>query len=121
DDDPDFAELVAMWLEEAFPRSEVVIASNGEEALRLAESQPFAMALIDLDMPGMNGVELSAALKGMPSTAGLPILVATGVGGASDWRLLQWLGVEGVVVKPLDPKSLVALVRRTLKSAEPRA
>ncbi|MBF0453801.1 MAG: response regulator [Magnetococcales bacterium] len=47
----------------AFPSWEIVIASNGEEGLLAAEKQRFSLALIDYNMPGMNGLEMAEQLK----------------------------------------------------------
>ncbi len=114
DDDRDFAELVGETLAFAFEGSTVVQVADGTEALRAIEQRPASLAVIDLDMPGMNGLELTAALRGTANSEKMPIVVATATGGAPDWRLLQTLGADGFVVKPIDPMALVALVRRTL-------
>lgn len=114
DDDPDFAELVSETLAFAFEGASVVTVPDGAAALRSIEHRSASLAVIDLDMPGMNGIELTAALRGTPNSEKMPILVATATGGAPDWRLLQALGADGFVVKPIDPMALVALVRRTL-------
>lgn len=114
DDDPDFAELAAATLMFAFPGAKVVTVSNGDEALETIDLLPFAFALVDLDMPGMNGIELTAAIRASRSAAHMPILIATATGGAPDWKLLSALGADGFLVKPIDPMALVALARRTL-------
>jgi eukaryotic-like serine/threonine-protein kinase len=67
--------------------------------------------VIDLDMPGMNGVELTAALRANYS---VPIVVCTASGGAPDWRLLSAIGADGFLVKPIDPYALIALARKML-------
>lgn len=116
DDDPDFAALAAEMVRHASPGADVTVVKDGAEALAACDTRSFAMALIDLDMPGMNGIELTAALRAEPKTKSMPIVVATATGGAPDWRLLASLGADGFVVKPIDPMALVALVRRTLPS-----
>jgi len=114
DDDADFRALVEETLRYAFPKAEIVLAEDGDAALKEAEHTPASLALVDLDMPGLNGVELTAAFRATPRLEKMPILVVTATGGAPDWRLLQSLGADGFVVKPIDPVSLIALVRRTL-------
>ena len=116
-DDHDFAALAKETLDYASPGAAVTVVHDGNSALAACDQENFSLALIDLDMPGMNGVELTAALRAAPRTQRLPILVATATGGAPDWRLLQSLGADGFVVKPIDPLALVALVRRTLQKA----
>ncbi len=114
DDDDDFRALVEETLRAAFPDAEVVSVADGEAALKAAEAGGISLAFVDLDMPRMNGVELTAAFRATRGLERIPILVVTGSGGAPDWRLLQTLGADGFIVKPIDPVSLIALARRTL-------
>jgi serine/threonine protein kinase len=114
DDDPAFAALVAESLAFAFPGSELVVVSDGNAALAAVDERPCALAVIDLDMPGLNGIELTAAFRATPKADQMPIIVATATGGAPDWRLLQSLGAAGFLVKPIDAMALVALARSTL-------
>jgi len=112
DDDADFAALVSETLAFAFEGAEIVTVEDGARALAAVEQRPASLAVIDLDMPGLNGIELTAAFRATPNAEKMPILVATATGGAPDWRLLQALGADGFVVKPIDPMGLVAPVRR---------
>ncbi|MBX3272676.1 MAG: protein kinase [Sandaracinaceae bacterium] len=114
DDDDDFRALVVETLSYAFPDAEIVAVADGEAAVRAAEAGPVSLAVIDLDMPRMNGLEVTAAFRATPHLEKTPILVVTATGGAPDWRLLSALGADGFVVKPIDPVSLIALARRTL-------
>ena len=118
DDDDDFRALVEETLRYAFEGSEIVSVPDGEAAVRAAEAEGVSLAIVDLDMPRMNGVEVTAAFRATPRLAKTPILVVTATGGAPDWRLLQSLGADGFVVKPIDPVSLIALARRTLRDEE---
>ncbi len=117
DDDEDFAALLRETLEWAFPGAEIVCVPDGDAALRELDRRPAALAIIDLDMPGLNGIELTAAIRSTPRSERMPVLVVTATGGAPDWRLLSSLGADGFLVKPIDPMALVALVRRTLQMA----
>lgn len=114
DDDEDFATLVTETLEYAFPGAEIVAVHDGSAALAAIDGKTPSLAIIDLDMPGMNGIELTAAFRASNEAARMPIIVVTATGGAPDWRLLQSLGADGFLVKPIDPFALVALARRTL-------
>jgi serine/threonine protein kinase len=117
DDDEDFATLVGEALTYAFPGAELVSVRDGHAALKAVDERPCALAVIDLDMPGLNGIELTASFRGMPKAENMPVIVVTATGGAPDWRLLQSLGADGFLVKPIDPMALVALARRTLGKA----
>ncbi len=111
DDDVDFLALARETLAYGFPGAEIEIVRDGEEALAAIDRQPASLAVIDLDMPGMNGVELTAALRANYS---MPIVVCTASGGAPDWRLLSSIGADGFLVKPIDPFALITLARKML-------
>ncbi|MFK8003164.1 MAG: protein kinase [Polyangiales bacterium] len=115
DDDEAFRCIAKAILEYAFPGGETVVVGDGESALRELDLVKSDLAVIDLDMPGLNGVELTAAIRAKSEHGKLRILVVTAAGGATDWRLLQSLGADGFLVKPLEPLSLVATARRILR------
>lgn len=111
DDDADFRALAEETLAYGFPGATIEGVQDGEQALRACDREAASLAVIDLDMPGMNGVELTAALR---AHSDMPIVVVTASGGAPDWRLLQSLGATGFLVKPIDPYALIALSRKAL-------
>jgi serine/threonine-protein kinase len=111
DDDTDFLALARETLAHGFPGAEIETVRDGEAALAAIDRQPASLAVIDLDMPGMNGVELTAALR---ANYRLPIMVCTASGGAPDWRLLSSLGADGFLVKPIDPFAMISLARKML-------
>jgi serine/threonine-protein kinase len=111
DDDRDFRELARETLSFGFPGARIETVKDGDAALAAIDREPASLCVIDLDMPGMNGVELTAALRANYS---VPIVVCTASGGAPDWRLLSALGADGFLVKPIDPYALIALARKML-------
>ncbi len=115
DDDPDFSRFVEATLSRAFPGCELIAVGDGAAALAHLERRAASLAVIDLDMPGMNGVELTAALRATEDGRRTPILVVTGSGGAHDWELLNQLGADGFLVKPADPYALVAVAQRMVE------
>lgn len=118
DDDPDFRELAIEALAYGFPGATIEAVGDGEAALAACDREPTALAVIDLDMPGLNGVELTAALRERYS---MPIVVVTASGGAPDWHLLSSIGADGFLVKPMDPFALVALARKAVDSKKSRS
>jgi eukaryotic-like serine/threonine-protein kinase len=114
DDDPAFAAWAWGVFEIELPGCETAIVRDGAAALAALAQRPAALVLTDLKMPVMNGVELTAALRGQEATRQVPIVVVTGFGGASDWKVLRTIGADGFLVKPAEPASLGALVRRLL-------
>ncbi|HEX7480223.1 MAG TPA: protein kinase [Polyangiales bacterium] len=117
DDDADFLELASEALAYGFPGAQIELVADGEAALAACDREPASLAVIDLNMPGLNGVELTAALRAHYS---LPIVVVTASGGAPDWHLLSALGADGFLVKPIDPFALVALARKAIDSKNTR-
>lgn len=114
DDDEDFRDFTAAVLSAEFPNAAIECVADGQSALRALDLRRTSLAIIDLDMPRMNGVEVTAALRGSRSSRDLAIIVVTAHGGAPDWGLLHQLGADGFLVKPLDPYALIALARRLL-------
>jgi len=117
DDDSDFRELAAEALAYGFPGARIEAVADGEAALAACDREAASLAVIDLDMPGLNGVELTAALRANYS---MPIVVVTASGGAPDWHLLSSLGADGFLVKPIDPFALVALARKAVDAKKSR-
>jgi serine/threonine-protein kinase len=111
DDDADFRELARATLESGFPGAQIETVADGAQALASIDRERAALAVIDLDMPNMNGIEVTMALR---ANHDLPIIVCTAAGGAPDWRLLQSLGAVCFLVKPIDPYALIALARKAL-------
>jgi serine/threonine protein kinase len=113
DDDADFRTLAVETLSYGFPGARIEPVADGEAALAACDREPASLAVIDLDMPGLNGVELTAALRANYSLA---IVVVTASGGAPDWHILSSLGADGFLIKPIDPFALVALARKAVGS-----
>jgi len=118
DDDDDFRALAVEALAFGFPGARIEAAADGEAALAACDRETPSLAVIDLDMPGLNGVELTAALR---ANYNMPIVVVTASGGAPDWHLLSSLGADGFLVKPIDPFALVALARKAIDTKKSRA
>ncbi len=118
EDDPDILELVAYNLErEGF---EVVGVTTGEEALGSARSKRPDVVLLDLMLPGMDGLEVCRRLREDPKTRGIPVIIVSAKGEESDIVAGLELGADDYVTKPFSPKVLVARVRAVLRRKERR-
>ena len=117
EDERDVAELIRYTLaREGF---EVVIATNGAEALRQArESRPDLM-LLDLMLPQVNGWELCRRLKQDPATRTLPVIMLTARAEEADKVLGFELGADDYVTKPFSTRELVARVRAVVRRSRP--
>ena len=114
DDDRAFLEWASAVLESGFPQARIELCSSGSEALQqLRRTRPSAV-ISDLDMPEVNGVELTAAMSREPHSRHIPVIIVTGVGGASDWKLLHALGARETLLKPMRAGALLAAVKRAL-------
>ncbi|WP_428267981.1 protein kinase domain-containing protein [Haliangium sp.] len=114
DDDSVLRDRMRSILADVVPDAVVETVPDGAAALRRMEVAPPSLAVIDLLMPGMSGMELTAAIRGHSLLAATPILIVTGVGGASDWQVLSALGANGFLVKPFATVELEIAVRRLL-------
>ena len=97
----------------AFPRREyeLVTASDGREALQRLGESAFDVVLLDLRMPGMNGVEFLREIRRRPELARLPIVLTTiEAEGSELLEAARELGVTAVVKKPWHPQQLRTLI-----------
>ena len=116
DDDPTIVQWYQRVLDDALPLSEVICFRDPELALADIRNDPPDLVITDLNMPKLDGFELTAAIKYTSETSEVPVIICTGEGGAPDWRRLQQLGAEGFLVKPVESESLIALVRKVVPS-----
>jgi two-component system phosphate regulon response regulator PhoB len=96
-------------------------ALTGEEGLKKARKEPFDLILLDLMLPGMNGLDVSRSLKKDDKTRNIPVIILTAKGEESDVVSGLELGADDYIVKPFSPKILIARIKTVLrrKSAEP--
>ena len=113
DDEPDIVELVSYNLtKEGF---EVSSASDGEEALNRIRKDGFDFLILDLMLPGIQGMELCRILRNDPKTKNLPIIMLTAKGEEVDRILGLEIGADDYITKPFSPRELVARVRAVLR------
>ena len=118
DDEEDVLELVRYNLDKS--GYQVETASSGEEALAKARRKLPDLLILDLMLPGMDGLEVCKKLKNDAKTEGLPIIVLTAKGEETDIVTGLELGADDYVTKPFSPKVLIARVRRILRRAVSR-
>jgi two-component system phosphate regulon response regulator PhoB len=113
EDDPDIRELLSFSLsKEGWT---IVMAEDGESGLaKLPEANPDCVVL-DIMLPGMDGIEILRALKADPARKKLPVIMTTAKGEESDVVTGLELGAEDYVVKPYSPKVLAARIRAALR------
>ena len=113
DDEEDILELLRFNLSRE--GCQVFCASSGEEALRLVRSEIPDLMVLDLMLPGIDGLEVARRLKSDPNTKNLPIVMLTAKGEEADIVTGLELGADDYVPKPFSPRILVARVRAVLR------
>ena len=114
DDDPVIRELVSRILEDAGYR--VVTAGDGVEALELIQERRPAAVILDVMMPGLDGIETMRRLREEPETAALPILLVTAQASSAELRQGRELGAD-YLRKPFSADDLRARVAGLVTSS----
>ncbi len=113
EDGIDIAQLIEHYLSGA--GHAVTVSHNGSEGLRLARSAPPDAIVLDLMLPGMDGLHVCQALRGDAATAAVPIIMLTARGEEADRIRGLELGADDYITKPFSPKELVARVSALLR------
>lgn len=113
DDEEDILELVRFNLsKEGY---QAICAETGERAVEMARSEIPDLIVLDLMLPGMDGLEVTKFLKKDPETQHIPIVMLTAKGEESDVVTGLELGADDYVTKPFSPKILLARVKAVLR------
>lgn len=113
EDDPDIQELLSYNL--AKEGYTVIIADNGEKALKLAPTVNADLILLDIMLPGMDGTDVLRELRKDAQTAEIPVIMTTAKSEDSDIIAGLELGADDYITKPFSPKVLVARIRSLLR------
>jgi two-component system alkaline phosphatase synthesis response regulator PhoP len=113
EDDNDIADLIALYLRRA--GHAVHVLSSGAAVLpRVAVSAP-ELIVLDLMLPGLDGISICRALRNTPATAAIPIIMVTAKGAETDRIRGLELGADDYVTKPFSPGELTARVAALLR------
>ena len=110
EDDPDIQEVIRLALETVGGFTVKLCASGREALAGMAGFHP-DLVLLDVMMPGMDGLQTLAALRRQPESAALPVIFMTAKVQSGEVAHLDSLGVLGVIAKPFDPMTLAQEVR----------
>src|SRR5215470_7220875 len=117
EDEPDIRRLVVLHLERDGFRCRTV--ANGLDALRESKANVPDLVVLDLMLPGLDGLEVCRRLRSDATTAGVPIIMLTAKSDEVDRVVGLEVGADDYVAKPFSPKELVARVRAVLRRARP--
>src|SRR5690606_32364646 len=109
EDDPTVAEVVLTYLRRA--GYEAAHARDGETALVAAACRAPDLVVLDLMLPGMDGLEVCRRLRANAGSAGPAVIMLTALGAESDRVLGLEIGADDYVTKPFSPRELVLRVR----------
>lgn len=124
DDSAPTRELLQAWLTSA--GCEVITASSGEGAVPLVEQQKPDLVLLDIVMPGVDGLEVCRRLKEDAATRDVTVIVVSGLQHHANVRRAREAGAQAYVSKPFDEDELLSVVyaaldgRRSAQSAKPQ-
>jgi len=113
EDDADIGQLVARYLQKA--GFVATVLTSGRDVLAQARREPPDVVLLDVMLPGMNGLELCRALRTDTATALVPIILLTARDGEEERIAGLETGADDYITKPFSPKEVVARVRALLR------
>jgi two-component system chemotaxis response regulator CheY len=113
DDSPSLRQMVALTLESA--GYEVVEASDARDALGKLGGREYHLFLTDLNMPGMDGIELTRKLRSMQEYRFVPIVLLTTESQQEKKMQGKAAGATGWIVKPFQPEGLLATVKKVMR------
>ncbi len=116
EDEKDIRDLLEHYLErEGY---EVFTAREGDTALPHLKKERFDLVLLDLMLPGIDGLEVCRILRSDPQTAGLPIIMVTAKGEVTDRIVGLEMGADDYISKPFSPREVVARVKALFRRLE---
>lgn len=115
EDERDIRELIAFTLR--FAGFDVVLATNGAEAVEMAEASPPDLIILDVRMPKMSGYEACRRLKENPRTSSVPVVFLSAKGQDSEIQQGLASGADEYILKPFAPDELIQQVRDILNRA----
>ena len=113
DDEPKIVEVVGDYLRSA--GFSVITAADGQGAVALARARPPDLVVLDLGLPGLDGLDVARDLR---RASPVPIIMLTARGAETDRVVGLELGADDYLVKPFSPRELVARVRAVLRRVE---
>lgn len=117
EDEPDIAEVVRYNLErEGF---QVEVQLRGDEALESVRASPPDLMILDLMLPGLDGLELARLLQRSPKTASVPIIILSARGEEVDRIVGFEIGADDYIAKPFSPRELTLRVKAVLRRIDP--
>jgi len=119
EDNPANMKLTSLLLHNA--GHSVLSAVDAETGLRLARAEQPDLILMDIQLPGMDGLTATTILKGDPATASIPVIALSALAMKADEERSQTAGCDAYIAKPLRYRGLYAVLDRLLSEPQPTA
>lgn len=116
EDDKDIINLVKHYLEKEGYRT--FEAADGVKGLDILKKEKVDLAILDIMLPELNGIDVLKRIKGDAKTANIPVIMLTAKGEETDKIVGLELGADDYITKPFSPKELVARVKALLRRVE---
>jgi DNA-binding response OmpR family regulator len=95
-------------------RYEVCVAADGPDALRKASTEPFDLMILDVQLPGIDGLEVLQRVRSDPGTEDMPVIVLSALSGRAYSDRAAELGADECIAKPVSLQRLIAEIRGVL-------
>lgn len=102
----------------SFHGYEISVACDGQEGVDMARTLLPDLVLMDIQMPGMDGITAGTILKGDPATAGLKIIALTSFAMRGDREMILAAGFDGYLSKPISTRELPQMVKKWLEGEQ---
>jgi CheY-like chemotaxis protein len=116
DDEPNTVNVVKMVIELDQPEWIFHAAYDGEQALQIARQTPLDFVLLDISMPGMDGIEVCRRLRQMPATAQTPIVMLTALDTPQRREQSKAAGADDFWIKPFKPTQLSKEIAKIIEA-----
>lgn len=117
DDDPRLLHIVAMYL--GIEGYDVAIAGDGEAALTEIEKQRPDLIILDIMMPGLDGIQTCLRIRADPTTTDVPVLMFSALSGDDDVERARMAGANHLITKPFNLVGLGSVVRSFFEPEAP--
>ena len=117
EDNPDNTKLIEWMLEDAGYQYECV--ETGEDALAVIERRTFELVLMDISLPGIDGMETTRRMRRNEKTAHIPIIAVTAHAVKGEMETILSSGVSRLIIKPIDESLLLSTIKNLLSGVFP--
>ena len=115
DDEPQLVEMVKMRLEAN--NYEVILASDGEEALEKARGEKPDLIILDIMLPKLDGYKVCRMLKFDDKYSSIPVIMFTARSQESEKSMGKEVGADAYIIKPFEPEMLLGKIKELLKES----